>query len=247
MSHAHGERLTTLFDNALPGGALRQGDIIRDVPLPLLPDEGAAFGNKKTHEVIPAVTRAALEKHNDIYSLFPLVRGNAMILSQCCDCEDVDRRETGRILVAQLVACDDERFVASYEKAVASVADSFARKLSAAGRAGKTVSQDDTSKAMNTLENPRKKALTEVALGQRIGAFPVAAHAESSLSMSICYFDTVVSLPANWLSLLKQSRVLHLSPTWRAVLQESLGAWITRFAYPGTLEDRLKAAGLADE
>ena len=154
-----------------------------------------------------------------------------VILSQSCD---LVAEGAVRVLVAPTVPDTDPRFTAQYQKAAEDVMQSQAKSFVTKGNV-------DLEKAHEKLENARGKVLERLRLGDIPNAFPLRAIEGDGwqLDSSVCFFDNAISLPANWIPALKQTRRLRLNTAWKSVLQESLGLWLGRFAYPGTQKERL--------
>lgn len=225
---------------------LSQGDVCRDIPVPLIGPQ-TKFGDASAQQFIegPPTPELMLRRSN-LMTAFQLKKTPVLILSQSCDLEQCEREGRGRILLAPIVPQDDERFLSSFSKSSHESADAFARKLAAAS-GGKDQKLEVVSKHAAGLDKPKKKALTDLWLGNTIGAFPLAANVDPPLQASLCYLDNIVSVPVNWAPLLHAHRILSLNEAWSNVLRESLQEWLSRFAYPGSNAERLRVGGLADE
>ena len=215
---------------------LEQGDVCRGIPITLLADDNQWFDMKTQNRVGP-MSPATLSTSSNLGVLHVARRVPVVVLSQSCDLADVERTASGRILVAPVVADDDDRFCALYEKAKKEAADALVKKMMA-----KTPPADAAQKAAGAMDASRSKALQRLWLGEIVGAFPLAGQGE--LQRSICYFDNVISLPASWLALLKSNRILRLAPEWANELRQALMLWLGRTAFPGDREQRLAAGGL---
>jgi hypothetical protein len=228
-----------------PKDGLSQGDVCRDIPVPLV-GPGTKFGDSSSQQLIegPPTPELMLRRSN-LMIAFQLKKTPVLILSQSCDLEQCEREGRGRILLAPIEQQDDERFLSSFSKVKQQTADAFARKVAAAS--GGKDQGEVVTKHVGGLDKPRKTALTELWLGETIGAFPLAPHVDPPLPASLCYLDNVVSVPVNWAPLLRAHRILSLNEAWSNVLRESLQQWLSRYAYPGSNAERLRVGGLGEE
>lgn len=229
---------------AIPADAyLQQGDVCAAFPVPLL-SHTTKIINVSTQGFlegsVPTTEHLATNSHLAV--LVPMVRSEVMVLSQSCDIEDVERQQSGRIVIAPVLPDDDERFAALYEAANSSTGDAFGKKLAKMVKSPANA-EAEFKKTQDKLDSNRNKSLRELWLGQVEGAFPLACR-EPLKSRSICYFDNALSLPHTWIPLLKQTRKLRLKIEWASVLQEKLAHWLGRFAFPGTQAERLGIGGI---
>lgn len=212
-------------------------------PVPLLSDTTKIVNIRNQGFLegsVPTVDHLATNSHLAV--LVAVVRSAVMVLSQSCDIEDVERQESGRVMIAPVLPDDDERFAALYETANMGTGDAFGKKLAKMAK-NPANAEAEFKKTQEKLDSNRKKSLEALWLGQVEGAFPLACR-DPLKSRSICYFDNALSLPHTWLPLLKQTRRLRLTSEWASVLQEKLAQWLGRFAFPGTKSERLGVGGI---
>ncbi len=240
----------TMFLPIIDGaGPLLQGDLCRAVPLPILTADDSTTLMDLSAEVAlgsPVPSTGDLSTRSRLGAILRLVERNVLVLSQSCDLEDAEKDTNARVLVALVLADDDGRFAeqhaAAVEKDLSDFVKGAAKLAKNPGNATKAL-----EKSAATMESRRAKALEDLWLGNVEGAFPVAASPSHSIKRSVCYFDTVVSLPSAWIPLLRDRRVQHLAPPWAAVLQESLARWLGRYAFPGTKAERLASSHVPPE
>jgi len=226
-----------------PDACLQQGDVCAAFPVPLLSDTTKIVNIRNQGFLegsVPTVDHLATNSHLAV--LVAVVRSAVMVLSQSCDIEDVERQESGRVMIAPVLPDDDERFAALYETANMGTGDAFGKKLAKMAK-NPANAEAEFKKTQEKLDSNRKKSLEALWLGQVEGAFPLACR-DPLKSRSICYFDNALSLPHTWLPLLKQTRRLRLTSEWASVLQEKLAQWLGRFAFPGTKSERLGVGGI---
>lgn len=228
---------------------LVQGDICRDIVLPLLSTSTKLVDVRAQQLIEHSVpTEEMMSTRSQLAALIPMVRSHVIVLSQSCDLADAESKPNARVIVAPTMHDDDDRFAAAYAAAVKGSSDALAKKLAAAAKSATSANVDTAiARGKDALENPRRKALEDLWLGKLEGVFPLAACPEHGLRRSLCYFDNVVSLPSSWIHLLKSHRVLRLNAEWADVLREKLSLWIGRYAFPGDKSARLAHGGLADE
>jgi hypothetical protein len=244
-----------VYEDGVPTGPLQQGDIIRAIPVPYLQDanEKIVFLGAKTDpkewsdlEATPPKSAVCDDPRNKAIFV-PTRTSNLLILSQCCDLQDIERGESGRIIVAPFIDdAEDPHITEHVQEKRAGIADEVGKKVFAAAVLGDQNAETAAKKVLGAVTRERDDYLKNVWLGQLEGTFPIAP-AESGgfvLRRSICYFANLVSLPASWYPLLKERRMLRTKPHWRAILQESLAKYFSRFAYPGTNEERLRVGGI---
>lgn len=230
-------------DDIPPDAPLQQGDVCAAFPVPLLSDTTKIVNVRDQGFVegsVPTAEHLATNSHLAV--LIPMVRSEVMVLSQSCDIEDVERQQSGRVVIAPVLPDDDDRFAALYDAANKGTGDAFGKKLAKMTK-NPANAEAEFKKTQDKLDSNRKKSLEALWLGQVEGAFPLACF-EPLKSRSICYFDNAVSLPHTWLPLLKESRKLRLKNEWASVLQEKLAQWLGRFAFPGTKAQRLGVGGI---
>lgn len=234
-----------MYEPKPPEGDLEQGDVCLGVALPVM-TSGAKWQGRTDGSLASCPPSS-----NDrplVYWL-QVSQGPVVVVSQSCDLVGLDEHGAERILVCQAFPDHDDRFVESYKNAKA--LDDHKNKIAAALVAGASGNKNEAGKAEKALEKAeeahkrvRLEALKKLWRGDLTGAFPLLNSA--SLPRSVCYFDTIVSVPASWVGMLKESRSLRLNATWKSVLQESLARWLGRYAYPGTMAERLQV-GLGAE
>jgi hypothetical protein len=228
------------------GEPLSQGDICRDIPLPLMSHTTQIVDIKASSVLNQSVpSEEMLATRSQIAALVSMVRSHVVVLSQSCDLTDAETKPNARILVAPTMPDDDDRFANVYAASMKNSAEALVKKLVLAAKSGNSSAQ--VGKSKESLEKTRRKALEDLWLGKLEGAMPLAARLECGLQRSICFFDNAVSLPATWLPLLKKQRVVRLNVEWADVLREKLASWIGRFAFPGSKNERLAVGGLASE
>lgn len=242
-----------MFEVGVPSGPLQQGDIIRMIPVPYLQDmnEKIVYIGKEIKdweglESTPPKAASCDDGRNKAIFI-PTKTANVIILSQCCDLEDIERGEGGRIIVAPLVEdANDPHITTHLQEQREGFTEDLGKKVMAAAVLGDQNSEDKAKKAIGTFAHKREEYLKSVWLGQMEGTFPVGASEGGTFTVrrSICYFANLVSLPASWYSLLKDRRMLRPLPHWRAILQEGLARYFARFAYPGSLDERLNVGGI---
>lgn len=236
-----------MYTAADPTSALEQGDVCRDIPLPVIGDDIRLF-DSKTKEWFKSTVPDddVLNSRSHVAAMVQMVRCPVVVLSQSCDLEEAERDPQARLLVAPALADDDGRFAERYADAVKSASDGFVKNV-AAMLTNPTQAEKSMAKTKGQLESTRQKHLDDLWLGKVEGAFPLAADPGCALRRSVCFFDSAVSLPSAWIPLLKKQRVLRLKPEWGHVLREKLSTWLGRFAFPGSKKERLAAGGFGVE
>jgi hypothetical protein len=207
---------------------LEQGDVCIGLAIPVITDDAQAVdANGKQAPWDGEAKTTAPQAFFLRVTKAPLI-----VLSQSCD---LVGDSVARVLVAPLVNEQDPRFTAQYQKAVSDM-------LQTAGKDFVTRGNTDLAKVGERLETTREAALKRLRLGEIPNAFPVkkASGNQWALPSSVCFFDNATSLPGLWLPALKRTRRLRLNTVWQSVLQEALGRWLGRYAYPGSLADRLR-------
>ncbi|MGO8998587.1 MAG: hypothetical protein ACLQVI_35140 [Polyangiaceae bacterium] len=232
-----------------PRDALEQGDICRDVPLPVV-TAAAQLINIKTSEwfgepgsPISVPDRTVLESKGHVCAVVPMVRAHLVVLSQSCDLLEAEGDENARLLVAPVRVEEDDRLSERYAAAVKAATEGLPRKITASMK-NPTQTSQVLLKAGASIEEARSNALKQLWLGEIVGALPLQANEGAHLARSVCYFDNAVSLPASWIPILKEQRVLRLTFEWQSVLREALMLWLGRYAFPGSKNDRLRVGGL---
>lgn len=245
-----------MYEDGVPTGSLRQGDIIKGVPVPFLQDANEKIVLMGKGKVDPdswsslantPPTAQTCDDAQDKAIFIPTRTLHLLVLSQCCEMERIEEGEEGRIIVAPLIdESEDSQLKDLVEEKRPSVADGLGKQLVAALTSPNQNTEGALKKAQETLTREKDEYLKKVWLGEVEGVFPVAASSANGFALprSICYFAYMLSLPKSWYPILKERRVLRAKGHWRSVLQESLSKYFGRFAYPGTNADRMRVGGL---
>jgi hypothetical protein len=191
-----------------PTGALEQGDLCIQVPLPVLLDESKVVVNQTTTTTLTeALENGQLENPAGTYIASVAKFSTVLILSQTCDLLDLET-EPGRILVVPALPEGDSPLMARWQDAYVSNIDG--EKLA---KAVVTKPSQVPAKITQTIEAAEKSRATQLRrlwLGEIGGAFPLRELATGeprvvSVPRSVCHFDYATSLPQSYLVRLSAS------------------------------------------
>lgn len=164
-------------------------------------------------------------------------RSSVLVLSQSCDLERLEDGTEGGILVCRVVEEEHSPILAAWRAAREEPENKYLELAAANPK------QTKASSRLEGLEKQRTAALRKLWLGDHIGAFPVpeiGSDGDVLMTRAVALFDTAISLPSTpWKGVFHKQRVRRMTDPWRVLLQEALSAWLGRYAFPGSQEDRL--------